>query len=536
MTKRDASPPTLPFSPLDARFRLVTRAGIRHRSHAGGRLLTIEPSVLTELAAQAFHDASFFLRSRHLDQWAEVVADPHAHPNEKYVVAGLIRNAIIAAEGLLPLCQDTGTATIVAKRGELVRTGGEDEKWLSQGIARAFHENYLRYSQVTARTMFSEGNTGTNLPAQIDIGFTSGSDYHFLFIAKGGGSANKTCLFQESQALLTDAAFEAFLTTHLAELGVAACPPYHLAVVVGGSSPEMNLKMLKLATAGALDHLPEQGGPSSRDAFRDHAWEKKVVQIAANLGIGAQFGGRYLALDARVIRLPRHAASCPVSIGVSCSAHRNILGFINEEGAFLEQLDTNPSRLLNALSAIPPMFPVRVDLGQPMADIREHLSRLAVGTLVLLSGPMLVARDMAHARLFALLQAGKPLPRYFHQHPVYYAGPAKSPPNMPIGSLGPTTAQRLDGYLDLFMSKGASLVTLAKGNRTKAAVQACQTYGGFYLGTIGGAAALLTQEHITSCEILDFPDLGMEAIYRITVQDFPAFIVIDHRGKQLYAG
>ncbi|RCK81417.1 MAG: Fumarate hydratase class I, aerobic [Candidatus Ozemobacter sibiricus] len=525
---------TSPFAPPGVSWRKVTDEGISPIAAAGRTFLTIEPRLLTDLAATAFHDISFFLRPSQFEQWARVLDDPQAHPNEKFVVGSLIRNAVIAAEGVFPLCQDTGTATILAKRGEGILTGGDDETALSEGIAWTFRQDYLRASQMAARDLFEETNTGTNLPAQIEIGCGPGAAYDFLFLAKGGGSSNKTALYQETKALLTPQAFEEFLRARLPALGVAACPPYHLAVVVGGTSPEMCLKMLKLATAGALDHLPTTGDEHGRP-FRDPAWEAKVMAIAADLGLGAQFGGRWLALDARVIRLPRHAGSCPVAIGVSCSAHRQAVGRITASGAWLEQLETDPARWLDRVAAVPTLAPVRLDLNRPLAEIRADLARLPVGTLLSLTGPMVVARDVAHARLNARLQAGQPLPEYFLRHPVYYAGPARTPPGYPIGSFGPTTAQRMDDYLARFMAQGGSLITLAKGNRAAGVTQACQQYGGFYLGTIGGAAALLAREHIRQAEIIDFPDLGMEAVRRIEVQDLPAFLVVDDRGHSLYS-
>lgn len=525
-----------PFSPHDVEWRKleIAPAGAVARWVADGReFLCVAPAVLEQMAAEAFRDAAFLLRRRQLDQWAAILRDPAAHPNERYVVAGLIRNAIIAAEGVLPLCQDTGTATIVAHRGERVLTGGEDRAQLAAGIARAYREHALRYSQLVAHEMFAERNTGTNLPAQIDIEFSPGSEYHFLCIAKGGGSSNKTFLSQESTALLNETALEAFLRARIAALGVAACPPYHLVVVIGGTSPEANLKTLKLAGAGALDHLPPRGDESGR-AFRDLNWETRVQTIAVETGLGAQFGGRWLALDARVIRLPRHAGSCPVSVGVSCSAHRNLLGKITGAGAFLERLDPNPGRLMSELATVGVPAAVRVNLDRPMSEIITELERLEVGALVLLSGPLVVARDMAHARLFEARRAGRPLPEYFKHHAIYYAGPAKTPPGAAVGSFGPTTAQRMDGYLDTFMREGASLVTLAKGNRSGEVAAACRNHRGFYLGTIGGAAALTARENIVSSELLDFPELGMEAVRRIMVRDFPAFIIVDSRGRSLY--
>jgi fumarate hydratase class I len=521
------------FSPENPSWKLVTREGVRRIAAGDRSFLEIEPGVLEQLAREAFHDAAFFLRPAQLEGWANILRDPASSDNDRFVAASLIRNAVISAEGLLPLCQDTGTATIVAKRGERVLTGGGDEIALIAGIRETYARDHLRYSQMVAAGLFDEANSKNNLPAQIDIGFASGEEYHFLFLAKGGGSSNKTVLSQESKATLNPAALEAFLRERIKGLGVAACPPYHLAVVVGGTSPEQNLKTLKLATAGALDHLP-QTGTADGSPFRDPEWEEKVCRIAAEQGYGAQFGGKWLALSARVIRLPRHAGSCPISVGVSCSAHRNLVGKITAAGAFLEQLETNPSRFLSELTAVPEMKPVRIDLNQPLEAMKQAIAAQPVGAMVLLSGPLVVARDLAHARLFEQMQAGKPLPEYFKNHPIYYAGPAKTPPGKPIGSMGPTTAQRMDSYLEPFMAQGASHITLAKGNRAPTVTTACKTYGGFYLGTIGGSAALLAHENITECSVIDFPDLGMEAVHRIVVRDLPAFILINHQGQSLY--
>lgn len=517
---------------IERKFRKVTDTGISVKDLGGKEFLCIEPEVLQQLAAQAFHDVSYYLRPDHLDELAEVCSDKAASVNERFVCKNLLKNAIIAGEGLLPLCQDTGTATIFAWRGERVLTGGEDAAALEQGVAKAWRENFLRNSQVAATEMFREKNTGTNLPAQIDIAFAPGAEYNFLFMAKGGGSANKTVLHQGSRALLNEEAFAAFLKEKITGLGVAACPPYTLVVVVGGTSPEHNLKTMKLASAGYYDDLPAAGDGSGKP-FRDHYWEKRAREIAAETGWGAQFGGSHLVLDARVIRLPRHAGSCPVSVGVSCSAHRNILGKITAEGAFLEILDENPARLANKCLIENDALP-HINLDKPMSEILAQLGKHAAGDLVLLDGTMIVARDMAHARLFAMVKDGQPLPEYFKQHPVYYAGPAKTPPGHAIGSFGPTTAQRMDEYVDFFMSQGASMVMLAKGNRASSVIDACRVHGGFYLGTIGGAAALIAKENILSSEVIDFAEFGMEAVHRIKVKDMPAFIVYDNHGCSLY--
>lgn len=517
---------------IERQFRKITAQGIRVKQHGDKRFIEIEPSVLQNLAAEAFHDVSFFLRSDHLDELAAIIDDENASANDRYVCRALVKNAIIAGEGRLPLCQDTGTATVFAWRGERIMTGGNDVKAIEDGIFETWQKNNLRFSQVAAIDMFTEKNTGSNLPAQIEINFSAGDEYRFLFMAKGGGSANKTILYQGSRALLNEKAFEAFLREKISSLGVAACPPYTLVVVVGGTSPENNLKTMKLASAGYYDDLPTQGDGSG-EPFRDSFWEKRASEIAAKTGWGAQFCGRHMVVGTRVIRLPRHAGSCPVSIGVSCSAHRNILGKITSEGAFLEVLDRNPARLLNKCLIDNDSLP-KIDLDRPMKEIISQLQKYRAGDLVLLSGTMIVARDMAHAKIFEMVQAGLPIPDYFKNHPVYYAGPAKTPPGYAIGSFGPTTAQRMDEYVDFFMSRQASMVMLAKGNRAESVIEACQKHGGFYLGTIGGAAALIAKENILESEVIDFAEFGMEAVHRIRVDNLPAFIVYDSFGGRLY--
>lgn len=475
---------------------------------------------------------SFYLRKSFLDELAAVVAAPDATDNDRLVCASLLRNAAIAAEGFLPICQDTGTATVFAWRGERVITGGDDENLLAKGVERAWENNYLRESQVAAYSLFGESNTANNLPPQIDIRFAPGGEYTFLFIVKGGGSANKTVFFQKTKAFLQEDVMERFLREQIKNLGVAACPPYHLCLVVGGKSAEENLRYLKLATTGILDDLPTEGDGSGRP-FRDPQWEARALRIAAETGLGAQFGGRYLALQARVIRLSRHSASCPVSIGVSCSAHRNMLGKITADGVFLEQLEREPSRYLEEIPA-EASSATSIDLNRPVAEILQCLRELPVGSMVRLDGTMVVGRDMAHARFREMIQSGQKLPDYLLRHPLCYAGPARTPPGYTIGSIGPTTAQRMDEYLDELMSRGASLITLAKGNRSETAVKACAKHGGFYLGTIGGAAALIAREHIVSSEVIDFPELGMEAVHRMEVRGLPAFIIYDDRGNKLY--
>jgi len=519
--------------PDPTEYRRLELAAPRTVKTSAGEFLLVDPEGLRRLVEEAFHDLSFYFRPAHLRQLAGVLEDPAASDNDKFVVGALLKNAAISAEGLLPMCQDTGTATVMGWKGERVLTGVDDNEPITRGVYDAYHKNYLRYSQLAALDMFEEKNTGSNLPAQIDIGSVAGAEYRLLCIAKGGGSANKTALFQQSKALLNPAALEKFMREKVAALGTAACPPYHLAMVVGGLSPEMNLKTLKLATTGWLDGLPESGSTEGR-FFRDRYWEGKLLEAARDSRLGAQFGGKYLALDARVVRLPRHAGSCPVSIGVSCSADRNIKAKINADGLYLEKLERSPERLLPASSSAPGA--ARIDLNRPMSEIRAALSKLPLGALVLLDGPLAVARDSVHARLAELLAAGRPLPAWFRDHPVYYAGPAKVPPGYAEGSFGPTTAQRMDGYAREFMSRGASLVMLAKGNRSPDVAAACKDFGGFYLGTIGGAAALLAAENISSSEVLDFPELGMEAARRITVKNFPAFILCDDQGGDYYAG
>jgi fumarate hydratase class I len=494
--------------------------------------LKIKPEVLTRLAEVSFKDLSYYLRADHLDEIAEIARSESADANERLVCSALIKNAVVAAEGKLPLCQDTGTATIFAWRGENIKTGADDFEFLEKGVKNAWRNNFLRYSQIAARDMLTESNTGNNLPAQIDISFKPGDEYNFLFMAKGGGSSNKTVLHQGTKATLNQEALYALFKEKISGLGVAACPPYTLAIVIGGTSPENNLKTLKLASAGYYDNLPLKGDGSGKP-FRDKYWEQKACEIAAQTGWGAQFGGRHMALHARVIRLTRHAGSCPISFGVSCSAHRNMLAKINEQGVFIEKLDKNPSRLLSKEILKQIDAPV-VDLDCPMNKILEQLGRQKAGQMVLLNGTIIVARDMVHAALYEKAKNGEEIPDYFKNHPVYYAGPAQTPEGYAIGSFGPTTAQRMDQYLEFFMKQKASLVSLAKGNRSNSVIKACADYGGFYLGTIGGAAALIAKENILSSEVVDFEEYGMEAVRRIVVKNFPAFIVYDNKGRSLY--
>jgi fumarate hydratase class I len=524
----------LPLGADDTEYRLLTKDGVSTTTFEGREILKVAPETLAYLAREAFHDTNFYLRSKHLAQVAAILQDPEASPNDRYVALTLLKNAEIAARGILPMCQDTGTASIFAKKGQQVWTGANDAEWLSRGVYECYTKENLRYSQVAPLDLFKETNTGTNLPAQIDLHATEGAKYEFLFVAKGGGSANKMFLFQETKALLNPKSLEKFVTDKLQLLGTSACPPYHLVFVIGGTSAEACMKTLKLASAKYLDALPTTGNEHGR-AFRDLAMEEQILKIAQNAKVGAQFGGKYFALDVRVVRLPRHGASCPVGMGVSCSADRNIRAKITKEGVFLEKMETEPGRFIPAEAR---RFKddqiVRIDLTKPMAEIRAELSKHPVTTRVLLSGPMIVARDIAHAKLKERIDAGLGLPDYIKNHPVYYAGPAKTPTGYASGSFGPTTAGRMDSYVDLFQSHGGSLVMLAKGNRSKAVTDACKKHGGFYLGSIGGPAAILAQDNIKKVELLEYPELGMEAVWKIEVQDFPAFILVDDKGRDFF--
>ncbi|MBW8781865.1 MAG: fumarate hydratase [Verrucomicrobia bacterium] len=523
-----------PLGPDDTEYRLLSKEGLSTATFEGREILKIEPEALAFVAQQALRDTSFLLRPKHLAQVAAILDDPEASTNDRYVALTLLKNAEIAAEGILPFCQDTGTATVVAKKGQQVWTGANDAEWISKGIYETYTRENLRYSQTAPLDMFNEVNTGTNLPAQIDLYATEGADYKFLFVAKGGGSANKTFLFQETKALLNPKGLEKFVTEKLGYLGTAACPPYHLALVIGGTSAEACLKTVKLASTKYYDHLPTTGNNEGR-AFRDLETEKLVLKIAQNSGIGAQFGGKYFALDVRVIRLPRHGASCPVGLGVSCSADRNIKAKINKDGIWLEKLETNPGRFIPASErTLKDDKVVRIDLNQPMPAILAELAKYPVTTRVLLSGPLVVARDIAHAKLKERVDAGQGLPDYFKNHPVYYAGPAKTPKGYASGSFGPTTAGRMDSYVDLFQSLGGSMVMLAKGNRSPQVTKACKEHGGFYLGSIGGPAAILAKENIKKVEVLEYPELGMEAVWKIEVEDFPAFILVDNKGNDFF--
>jgi fumarate hydratase class I len=504
---------------------------------AGSDMLKIAPEALRELARTALHDVSFFLRPEHNRQVAAILDDPEASDNDRAVALAMLRNAEIAAQGVLPLCQDTGTAIVMAKKGQQVWTGCDDAEQLSAGIFAAYTEENLRYSQNAALSMYDEINTKNNLPAQIDIYAVPGEGYRFLFIAKGGGSANKSYLFQETKAVLNPASLKAFLVKKMKILGTAACPPYHIAFVIGGTSAEANLKTVKLTTTKYLDTLPTAGNPGNAygQAFRDLALEESLLEEARQLSIGAQFGGKYFAHDIRVIRLPRHGASCPIGMGVSCSADRNLKAKIDRNGIWVEELDYNPGRLIpDALRQHKDEQAVAVDLNRPMREILGQLDRLPTAARVLLSGSIIVGRDIAHAKWKELLDSGRPLPDYLQKHPVYYAGPAKTPPGLPSGSFGPTTAGRMDSYVDLLQKKGGSMIMIAKGNRSQQITDACRENGGFYLGSIGGPAALLARESITRVECVDYPELGMEAVWKIEVTDFPAFILVDNKGNDFF--
>jgi fumarate hydratase, class I len=516
------------------KYRLVSRKHVRTRTFAGKPVLVVEPEALTLLAREAMRDVSFLLRPKHQRQVAAILDDPEASRNDRFMAATLLRNAVVSSKFELPFCQDTGTATVVAWKGQQVWTGADDAAFLSRGIWKTYTGENLRYSQTAPLSMYEEANTGNNLPAQIDIYATPGRDYRFLFIAKGGGSANKTYLFQETKALLNPASLETFLVEKMKSLGTAACPPYHIAIVVGGTSAEACLKTVKLASTGYYDSLPTSGDRTGR-AFRDPELEARLLTAARKLGFGAQFGGKYFAHDVRVVRLPRHGASCPVGLGVSCSADRNVLARIDEKGIWLEELERHPEKLLPVRqSGKGHDGIVRIDLNRPMPQILAELSKYPVSTALALTGRLVVARDIAHAKLKERLDAGKDLPRYFKDHPVYYAGPAKTPKGKPSGSFGPTTAGRMDPYVDLFQSQGGSLIMIAKGNRSPKVAEACKKHGGFYLGSPGGPAALLAEENIKKVDVLEYPELGMEAIWAIDVVDFPAFILVDDKGNDFF--
>ncbi len=524
-----------PLDSDDTDYYLLSSDYVKINRFNGQEVLVVDPVALEILASRAMKDVSFMVRTEHALQLAAILKDPDASDNDRYVAVTMLRNAEISAQGVLPFCQDTGTATIYAKKGQAVWTGGHDEEALSKGIFKTYIEENLRYSQIVPLDMYHEINSGNNLPAQIDIYATKGDEYNFLFIAKGGGSANKTALFQETKALLNPDRLKEYLVSKLKSLGTAACPPYHVAFVIGGKSAEDNLKTVKLATTKYLDYLPREGNRGGQ-AFRDIGLEEELYKAARETGIGAQFGGKYFALDIRVIRLPRHGASCPVGMGVSCAADRNIRAKINRHGIWIEKLETNPGRFIpeHLRNSDDNAGAVRVNLELPMDSVLKELSKHPVGTRLTLNGTIIVARDIAHAKLRERLENGEGLPRYVKDHPVYYAGPAKTPEGLPSGSFGPTTAGRMDSYVDLFQQHGGSMIMIAKGNRSQVVTDACKKYGGFYLGSIGGPAAILAQENIRKVELIEYPELGMEAIYKITVENFPAFILVDDKGNDFY--
>lgn len=514
-------------------YKQISKDYVKVEKLGAREVLVVDPEALSVLAEAAMIDVAHLLRSQHLEKLAKILQDPEASDNDRFVALDLLRNAVIAADFEFPSCQDTGTAIAIGKKGELVITGADDKEYLSKGVYQAYQKKNLRYSQMAPMDFFTEKNTGSNLPAQIDVYAEAGNEYHFLFLAKGGGSANKSYLYQKTKAVLNPAGFEKFAREAMNNLGTAACPPYHLALVVGGTSAEENLKVVKYASAGYLDGLPISGNEGGR-AFRDLEMEKQVEQWARETGIGAQFGGKYFVHDVRVIRLPRHGASCPVGIGVSCSADRNIKAKITKDGLFLEQLETEPARFLPGDTKTGAATAISIDLNKPIEENLKILSGLSVSTRVTLNGPMIVARDIAHAKLKEMADTKLEIPEYFKKYAVYYAGPAKTPAGHPSGSFGPTTSERMDPYVGLFQSLGGSKIMLGKGNRSPNVTEACKEYGGFYLGSIGGPAARLGKECITKVEVLDFAELGMEAVWKIEVKDFPAFIIIDDKGNDFF--
>ena len=525
---------TFPLSEDKTNYYLLSKEHVSTTEFEGKQILKVDPEALTLLTQHAFRDVNFLLRPEHQEQVAKILSDPEASENDKFVALTFLRNSEISAKGILPFCQDTGTAIIMGKKGQRVWTDGCDEEALSKGVYNTYVNENLRYSQNAALNMYDEVNTGCNLPAQIDLYATEGDEYNFLCVAKGGGSANKTFLYQETKALLTPGKLEAFLIDKMKSLGTAACPPYHVAFAIGGTSAESNLKVVKLASTKYCDNLPTEGNEGGQ-AFRDLEMEAKLKKASEELGLGAQFGGKYFAHDIRVVRLPRHGASCPVGMGVSCSADRNIKAKINKDGIWIEKMEDNPTRL------IPEEYReagegggVEIDLNQPMAEILKELSKYPVSTRLSLNGTIIVGRDIAHAKLKERIDNGEGLPQYIKDHPIYYAGPAKTPEGYASGSMGPTTAGRMDSYVDLFQSNGGSLIMLAKGNRGQEVTDACHKHGGFYLGSIGGPAAILAQNSIKSLECLEYPELGMEAIWKIEVENFPAFILVDDKGNDFY--
>ncbi len=526
--------PMLPSMKDTATYRLLTTDYIETEEFSGRQILKIRSEGITILTAEAFSDTSHLLRTKHLEQVKKILDDPQSSDNDRFVALDLLKNANISSGRILPMCQDTGTAIIMAKKGEQVWVDGNDEAAISEGVKRTYQTDNLRFSQLAPISMFEEINTDDNLPAQIEIYADQGDAYKFLFVAKGGGSANKTMLYQQTRAILNPENLMSFLDKEIRSIGTAACPPYHLAIVIGGTSAEFNLKMVKYASTHYLDNLPNQGNEYGQ-MFRDMKLEQQIHELTQNIGMGAQFGGKYFCHDVRVIRLPRHGASCPIGIGVSCSADRQILGKISKEGIFLEKLDTNPARFLPEITGEQLNGQVvKINLNQPMDGIRSELSKHPIKTRLSLTGTIIVARDIAHARLKEDLDKGKALPKYIKDHAIYYAGPAKTPKGMPSGSFGPTTAGRMDSYVEVFQANGGSMVMLAKGNRSQTVTDACKKYGGFYLGSIGGPAARLAQDCIKKVEILEYEELGMEAIWKIEVEDFPAFIVVDDKGNDFF--
>ena len=536
-----AQTPEFKYAPMfqmgndETEYYLLTKDGVSVSQFEGKPVLKVTPEALTMLTQQAFHNVSFMLRRAHNEQVAKILTDPEASDNDKYVALSFLRNAEVASKGKLPLCQDTGTAIVHGEKGQQVWTGFCDEEAISRGVYNTYTQDNLRYSQNAPLNMYDEVNTRCNLPAQIDLEATEGMEYKFLFVTKGGGSANKTYLYQMTKAIIQNpGTLVPFLVEKMKSLGTAACPPYHIAFVIGGTSAEKNLLTVKLASTHYYDNLPTSGDETGR-AFRDVALEKELLEEAHKIGLGAQFGGKYMAHDIRVVRLPRHGASCPIGMGVSCSADRNIKAKINKEGLWIEKLDENPGSLIpEALRQAGEGDVVKINLDQPMADICKELSQYPVSTRVSLNGTIIVARDIAHAKLKARLDAGEELPEYFKNHPILYAGPAKTPEGMPCGSMGPTTANRMDPYVDEFQDHGGSMVMIAKGNRTQVVTDACQKHGGFYLGSIGGPAAVLSMNSIKSIECVEYPELGMEAIWKIDVVDFPAFILVDDKGNDFF--
>jgi len=525
-----------PLRPDGTEYRLVSTDGVSSFDTPHGTFLQVDPEAIRMLTATAMHDIAHYLRSSHLQQLRNILDDPEASDNDRFVALDLLKNAAIAAGGVLPMCQDTGTAIVKGKKGQFVFTGGGDEEQISRGIADTYLTSNLRYSQMAPLDMYTEKNTGTNLPAEIKINAVDGDSYDFLFMAKGGGSANKSFLFQETKALLNEATLLPWIFDKIQAIGTSACPPYHLGIVIGGTSAEIAVETAKLATARYLDTLPTEGSESGH-AFRDLDLEAKVLELAQRTGVGAQFGGKYFCHDVRIIRLPRHGASCPVGMAVSCSADRQAKGKITKDGLFLEQLETDPARFLPAVGSehLSDVEPVHIDLNQPMDQIRATLSGLAVTTQVMLTGPMIVARDIAHAKIKERLDAGEEMPQYWKDHAVYYAGPAKTPEGYASGSFGPTTAGRMDSYVPEFQGVGGSMVMLAKGNRSQQVTDSCETNGGFYLGSIGGPAARLALDNIKQVDVLEYPELGMEAVWKIEVENFPAFVVVDDKGNDFYA-